>query len=76
MEVLAQRAAHGAGVVAVLHDPGFAARYCNQALLLFGDGDWRAGPVAEIVTAENLSRLYNHPLRQLAGAPYPVFIPE
>jgi iron complex transport system ATP-binding protein len=76
MEVLAKRAAHGAGVVAVLHDPGFAARYCNQALLLFGDGDWRAGPAADIVTAENLSRLYNHPLRQLAGAPYPVFIPE
>lgn len=76
MELLARRAADGTGVVAVLHDPGFAARYCRHALLLFGDGDWRAGPVAEVVTAENLSRLYSHPLRLLAGAPYPVFIPE
>ncbi len=76
MEVLARRAAHGAGVVAVLHDPGFAARWCGFALLLFGDGEWIAGPVADTVTAENLSRLYNHPLRRLAGAPYPVFIPE
>jgi iron complex transport system ATP-binding protein len=76
MEVLAKRAAQGASVVAVLHDPGFAARWCDHALLLFGDGEWRAGPVSEIVTAENLSRLYHHPLRQLAGAPYPVFIPE
>jgi iron complex transport system ATP-binding protein len=76
MELLAQRAAHGAAVVAVLHDPGFAARYCSHALLLFGDGEWRAGPVGEVVSAENLSRLYQHPLRQLPGAPYPVFIPE
>jgi iron complex transport system ATP-binding protein len=76
MELLARRAADGAGVVAVLHDPGFAARYCRQALLLFGDGDWCAGPVAQVVTAPNLSRLYGHPLRRLDGAPYPVFIPE
>lgn len=76
MELLARRAAHGAGVVAVLHDPGFAARYCHHALLLFGDGNWLAGPVADIVTAENLSRLYGHPLRRIAGTPYPVFIPE
>ncbi|HEX8989281.1 MAG TPA: ABC transporter ATP-binding protein [Rhodocyclaceae bacterium] len=76
MEILAGRARHGAAVAAVLHDPGFAARWCGHALLLFGDGEWCAGPVDEIVTAENLSRLYNHPLRRLDGAPYPVFIPE
>ncbi len=76
MELLAKRAAAGAAIVAVLHDPGFAARWCRQALLLFGDGEWLAGPAVEIVTAENLSRLYGHPLVQLAGAPYPVFIPE
>ncbi|MEN6629325.1 MAG: ABC transporter ATP-binding protein [Sulfuricella sp.] len=76
MDLLAKRAAQGAGVVAVLHDPSFAARYCQHALLLFGDGDWLAGPVADIVTAENLSRLYGHPLLQVAGCPYPIFIPE
>ena len=76
MELLARRAAAGAAVVAVLHDPGFAARYCRHALLLFGDGAWLAGSVADIVTAENLSRLYGHPLQQVSGTPYPVFIPE
>ena len=76
MELLAQRAAHGAGVVAVLHDPGFAARWCGHALLLFGDGEWLAGPAAEIVTAENLTRLYGHPLRLIESAPHPVFVPE
>jgi iron complex transport system ATP-binding protein len=76
MELLAGRAAQGAGVVAVLHDPGFAARYCRSALLLFGDGAWLAGPVGDIVTADNLTRLYGHPLRRVDAGPHPVFVPE
>lgn len=76
MELLAKRAAQGAAIVAVLHDPSFAARWCGHALLLFGDGEWCAGPAGETVTADNLSRLYNYPLRQLAGTAHPVFIPE
>lgn len=65
MDLFARRAAAGAAVVAVLHDPGFAARYCRQALLLFGDGEWLAGPSDEVVTAEQLTRLYGHPLREV-----------
>lgn len=76
MELLAKRAAAGAAIVAVLHEPGFAARYCRHALLLFGDGTWLAGATGDIVTAENLTRLYGHPMRLLTGAPHPVFIPE
>ena len=38
MEMFARRASQGAATVAVLHDPGFAARYCGRALLLFGYG--------------------------------------
>lgn len=67
MELFARRAATGAAIVAVLHDPGFAARYCHQALLLFGDGAWLAGPSADIITAPHLSRLYGHPLRELSA---------
>jgi len=65
MDLFARRAAEGAAVVAVLHDPGFAARYCGHALLLFGDGEWLAGPAAEVITSAHLSRLYGHPLREL-----------
>lgn len=75
MELLARRAQAGDAVVAVLHDPGFAARYCNQALLLFGDGAWEAGPVDRIVTAENLARLYGHPLRELRSEGGRWFVP-
>jgi iron complex transport system ATP-binding protein len=76
LEILARLARDGAAVAAVLHDPSLALRYFGQALLLFGDGAWLAGPAAEVLTAENLSRLYGHPLRRYDGGGHPVFIPE
>jgi iron complex transport system ATP-binding protein len=64
-----------AGVVMVLHDPGLAARYCDRALLLHGDGSWEEGPADAILTAEGLGRLYGHPLREVADGPHRWFIP-
>ena len=75
MELFARRATKGAAIVAVLHDPGFAARYCDHALLLFGSGEWLAGPAAEVVTAQQLSRLYGHPLRELCADAQRWFVP-
>lgn len=49
----------------VLHDPSLALRYADQALLLFGDGRHLYGPADQLLTAETLSKLYNHPLRRL-----------
>jgi iron complex transport system ATP-binding protein len=63
-------------VAAVLHDPSLALRYFGQALLLFGGGEWLAGPAADVLTAANLTRLYGHPLRRIDGARHPVFVPE
>ncbi|MFA7282729.1 MAG: ABC transporter ATP-binding protein, partial [Sterolibacterium sp.] len=58
-----------AGFILALHDVNLALRYCRRALLLFGDGRWIAGPSMEVLTAENLSALYGHPLRAIeAGA--------
>ncbi|GAB2180806.1 ABC transporter ATP-binding protein [Denitratisoma sp. agr-D3] len=68
MDLMQQQAKAGAAVVSVLHDPGFAARYCDQALLLFGDGLWLAGATAEVLTALNLSCLYGHTLHELTDA--------
>lgn len=76
MEMFARRATKGAAFVAVLHDPGFAARYCRQALLLFGDGEWLAGPAAEVINATNLTRLYGHPLRELSDEGHRWFVPR
>lgn len=76
MDLFSRRAATGAAIVAVLHDPGFAARYCRQALLLFGDGEWLAGAADEVITATNLSRLYGHPLRELCADGQRWFVPR
>ena len=76
MDLFARRATTGAAIVAVLHDPGFAARYCGQALLLFGDGEWLAGPAGEVIDATNLTRLYGHPLRELRTDGHRWFVPR
>jgi len=75
MEMLTRRATSGAAIVAVLHDPGFAARYCRHALLLFGNGEWLAGPADEVITATNMARLYGHPLRELCADGNRWFVP-
>src|SRR5690606_1880420 len=51
LNVFAARAANGDTVIASLHDVNLAARYATSCLLLFGDGRWRLGPVASILTA-------------------------
>jgi iron complex transport system ATP-binding protein len=83
LELLSRRARApgndgGVAVVMVLHDPNFALRYCDQALLLFGDSRHIAGPVAEVIDAPTLTSLYGHPMRRVATADFPhtVFVPE
>jgi iron complex transport system ATP-binding protein len=48
-----------------LHDVNLAARYCSHILMLFGEGDWQAGPVNELLTPKNLERLYQCPVEVL-----------
>lgn len=45
-----------------LHDVNLAARYCSHIFMLFGEGDWQAGPVDELLNLENLERLYQCPV--------------
>jgi len=79
LELLARRArTEGVAFAMVLHDPNFALRYCDRALLLFGYGSHVAGPVAEVLDEESLSRLYGHPMRRVATPdfPHPVFVAQ
>ncbi len=50
-----------------LHDVNLALRYCDHAILLFGEGETLAGPTNEILTQENLEKLYLHPLNRVGG---------
>jgi len=66
----------GAGVIMVLHDPALAHRFCDRALLVYGDGRTEIGPVDRILTAETLSKLYGYGLRQIEDRGHRCFIPE
>lgn len=77
LELFAARARdEGIGCVMVLHDPGLAARYCDRALLLYGDGSADFGASAELLDGGRLSRLYGYPLRRVDVDGRPVFAPE
>lgn len=75
LDIVAELAAGGAAIVAVLHDPNLALRFFDRVLLLFGNGDWLFGSAAEILTTDHLSRLYGYPLQQGQIAGQTVFIP-
>jgi iron complex transport system ATP-binding protein len=65
-----------AAVIIVLHDANLALRCCDVALLLYGDGESCQGAVAETLDANNLSRLYGHPVRALDAGGRPWFVPS
>lgn len=65
----------GRTLVMTLHDVNLAARYCSHALLLFGDGQWCAGPVDAMLSAATLTRLYRHPVIAVATPAGVAYLP-
>jgi len=63
------------GLLMVLHDVNLAARFCSHLLLLFGDGVTESGRADVLLDEDRLSRLYGHPIRQIAAGSPPVFQP-
>jgi iron complex transport system ATP-binding protein len=51
-------AAAGRSVALTLHDPNWAASQCDRLLFLYGDGRWRLGSSAELLTPDALEALY------------------
>lgn len=68
LRLLRSKADAGHAVVMSLHDAGLAARFSDQALLLFGNGDWLCGPTAEVLTEATITRLYGLPVREISWA--------
>ncbi|MBT8076361.1 MAG: ABC transporter ATP-binding protein, partial [Gammaproteobacteria bacterium] len=58
-----------------LHDVNLAARYCSHILMLFGDGDWQAGPAEELLNRKNLERLYQCPVESVLTSTGKRFLP-
>lgn len=77
LELLSRRAQEdGVAIVMVLHDINLALRYADRALLLFGEGRTLEGAADRVLGAESLSRLYGHPLRELADGARRYYVPE
>lgn len=66
LRLLKARATAGGTVIMSLHDAGLAARFADQVLMLFGDGNWLCGPAGEVLTTPNVSRLYQADVEEVA----------
>jgi len=58
-------AASGHGVLFTTHDPNHALRAADRAFLLRDGGCVADGPIAEVLTLDNLTALYRAPVRRL-----------
>jgi len=65
MELLHEQCRAGTAAIVVLHDLTLASRFCDRLLLLHEGAPVAAGPVAEVLSAENLRRVYG--IRALLG---------
>ena len=63
-------------VVMVGHDLNLAHGISSHALLLMGDGGWRAGPVAEVMQASILGDYLGHPIEIIDHGKRKIFIPK
>jgi iron complex transport system ATP-binding protein len=59
LQLLRERADGGAAVIVTLQDPNLAERFADAALLIGKDGAWRWGRVADILSPQGLSSLYD-----------------
>ena len=65
----------GKALVTTLHDVNLAARFCDHVVLLFGDGVTLHGATTEVLNADNLTRLLQHPMQHLITPQGEMFIP-
>ncbi len=71
MDVLHAQARNGGLVIAVLHDLTMAARYCDRLLLIESGSIVADGPPAQVLTPDNLHRVYGIDARMDLGGEWP-----
>jgi len=74
LRIFRRLADQGRAVAMTLHDAGLAARFADDALLLFGDGRWAHGPCAEVLDEASIGELYGLPVRELRWADGRAFV--
>lgn len=76
MELLAEQADRGCGVVMCLHDLNLAARWCSHLLLLYPDGEACWGEASGMLVPAALEGLYGQALTTAMVDGAPVFVPR
>ncbi|SDG10005.1 iron complex transport system ATP-binding protein [Onishia taeanensis] len=76
MELLAEQAARGCGVVMCLHDLNLAARWCSHLLLLYPGGEVCWGEADSMLVPSALEGLYGQALTTAMVDGAPVFVPK
>lgn len=66
----------GRGILLSLHDANLALRFCSHALLLDGQGGWRAGLVNEVITPKALEQTYGMTMRLIEDEQGPWVVPD
>ena len=63
-------------LIMVLHDVNLVTRFCTHVILMLGKDRILCGPVAEIVTLENLNQLYRHPIQEYRSGNNLLYYPQ
>lgn len=63
-------------VLMSLHDVNMAARFCDEVILMFGEGELLYGTTYKVLTTANLERLYHIPMRMIVTEDALFFQPE
>lgn len=76
LEMLVRRADVRDGALCmVLHDANLATRYCSHIMLMISPDDIVSGGVDEVLTDENLARLYQFPIKAIETNEGRIFLP-
>ena len=74
LDVLGRRVREGGkGAIMALHEVNLATCYCSHVLMLYGNGEWAAGATGDLLSADNLSRLYRCRVRLVDDGQQKVF---
>ncbi|RDH81583.1 MAG: ABC transporter [endosymbiont of Galathealinum brachiosum] len=75
LETLCNQAIHQKKIIMMtLHDLNLAARFCDKLMLLLGDGKVLVGNTNELLSEENLLKLFDYPITRINSGKYPIFI--
>jgi iron complex transport system ATP-binding protein len=68
--------ANRGALLMVLHDVNLVMRFCTHVMMMIDHNNIICGPVAEVLSTENLSLLYQHPIKKIQSDGGSFFLPE